>query len=140
MKQCNAWIILATAVACALGLSEAMPQSSLSTAGAAASASATQPVGDELIELLIRKSPWDATVETWSYRTTFLRKGEAIIAHVIAFYSNDRADSPVRINGGEINWQHPSGADITVRLNDKGELVGTAFRGITYSIVYKSAR
>lgn len=134
--------MLALAIFAALTLraNDALSQSPANESGVPSGPSATQN-DKELIELLIRKSPWDGRVESWSYRTSFSRKGEALVAHVLAFYSNARADSPVRLKDGEVNWQHPSGADITVRLDDKGQLVGTALaRGSTYRVVYKSTR
>ena len=84
----------------------------------------------ELREVLVWNSPWEgmaaAPGKTYSYRTIFRARRDTLLAEVISYSTNQRADSVVTIQNGRLTWQDSNGADVAVSLADAGELVGTA--------------
>jgi hypothetical protein len=84
----------------------------------------------ELKEVLVWNSPWEgraaAPGRPYSYRTTFRTRRDTLIAEVISYSTNQRADSVVSLSNGRLMWQDSNGADVNVSLADAGDLVGTA--------------
>jgi len=84
----------------------------------------------ELREVLVWNSPWEgmatAPGKPYSYRTTFRARRDTLLAEVVSYSTNQRADSVVTMQNGRLTWQDSNGADVTVSLADAGELVGTA--------------
>jgi hypothetical protein len=99
----------------------------------------------ELKNLLIWNSPWEGRAtnskETIAYRTTFAMRRDELYASVIRYSNNERGDSVVTIREGRVNWQDPAGADVSVAVEELGELVGTATSKTTnYSVIFKPRR
>ena len=103
-------------------------------AGAAHAQAPTKPPAalteQELTEVLVWNSPWEgraaAPGQLYSYRTTFRTRRDALVAEVISYSTNQRADSVVTLRDGRLTWQDSNGADVSVSLADVGDLVGTA--------------
>jgi len=93
---------------------------------------ATQVSDADLKHLLIWNSPWEgratAPGRAYAYRTVFHVRRDAVVAEVISYATNQRADSVVDFRNGRINWQDAGGADVTVALAEGGTLVGTAMQ------------
>ena len=85
---------------------------------------------NELKEVLVWNSPWEgraaAPGQQYSYRTTFRARRDVLLAEVISYATNQRADSVVTLSDGKLTWQDSNGADVSVSLAEAGELVGTA--------------
>ena len=99
----------------------------------APSAGAAKQVSEaELKNLLVWNSPWEgraaAPGRAYSYRTVFHVRRDAVVAEVISYATNQRADSVVDFRDGRLSWQDSNGADVTVALADGGNLVGTAMQ------------
>jgi hypothetical protein len=97
---------------------------------------------NELKEVLVWNSPWEgrgaALNQPYSYRTTFRARRETLLAEVLSYSTNQRADSVVTVHNGRLTWQDSNGADVSVSLADAGDLVGTASsRGAEVPIVLK---
>jgi hypothetical protein len=103
-------------------------------AGAACAQSPAKPAASlsesELKDVLVWNSPWEgrATVpgKSYSYRTVFKARRDTLLAEVVSYATNQRADSIVTVDHGRLTWQDSNGADVTVSLADAGDLVGTA--------------
>jgi hypothetical protein len=84
----------------------------------------------ELREVLVWNSPWEGRSVTpgqlYSYRTTFRARRDTLLAEMVAYATNQRADSVVTIHDGRLTWQDANGADVSVSLADAGDLVGSA--------------
>jgi hypothetical protein len=106
----------------------------LIASGAACAQAPNKPAAaltdSELREVLIWNSPWEGVATTpgklYSYRTTFRARRDMLLAEVVSYSTNQRADSVVTMQNGRLTWQDSNGADVTVTLADAGELVGTA--------------
>ncbi|HEX2826843.1 MAG TPA: hypothetical protein VHP37_10890 [Burkholderiales bacterium] len=99
----------------------------------------------ELREVLVWNSPWEGAAsvpgKSYSYRTTFRARRETLLAEVVSYSTNERADSVVTLQNGRLTWQDSNGADVTVTLADAGELVGTAStKNASVPIVLKPRR
>lgn len=99
----------------------------------------------ELKEVLVWNSPWEgrgmALNQPYSYRTTFRARRDALLAEVVSYSTNQRADSVVTLQNGRLTWQDSNGADVSVTLADAGDLVGTASsRGAEVPIVLRPRR
>ena len=85
---------------------------------------------NELREVLVWNSPWESRAaapgHSYSYRTTFRARRDVLLAEVINYATNQRADSVVTVQDGRLTWQDSNGGDVSVSLADAGELVGTA--------------
>jgi hypothetical protein len=108
----------------------------------ATAAGAKQVTEADLKNLLVWNSPWEgratAPGRAYSYRTVFHVRRDAVVAEVISYATNQRADSVVDFRDGQLNWQDSNGADVTVALADGGNLVGTAMhQNTTVPIVLK---
>lgn len=103
-------------------------------AGAAHAQAPAKPAASltagELREVLVWNSPWEgrstAPGQAYSYRTTFRARRDSVIAEVVSYSTNQRADSVVTMQDGRVTWQDSNGADVSVTLADAGQLVGTA--------------
>jgi hypothetical protein len=103
-------------------------------AGVAHAQAPTRPTAalseQELTEVLVWNSPWEgraaAPGQLYSYRTTFRTRRDALVAEVVSYSTNQRADSVVTLRDGRLTWQDSNGADVSVSLADVGDLVGTA--------------
>ena len=96
----------------------------------------------ELRDFLVWNSPWDSRTATpgqiYSYRTVFVVRRNELIAEVMRYSNNERGDSVVNVKEGRVIWQDSSGGNVTVALDDVGDLVGTATSPSTnVSIVFK---
>ena len=84
----------------------------------------------ELREVLVWNSPWEGRAvdagQHYSYRTTFRARRDTLLAEVISYSTNQRADSVVTVHDGRLTWQDSNGADVSVSLADAGDLVGVA--------------
>ena len=99
----------------------------------------------ELKEVLVWNSPWEgrgaALHQPYSYRTTFRARRDTLLAEVLSYSTNQRADSVVTLHNGRLTWQDSNGADVSVSLADAGDLVGTASsRGAEVPIVLRPRR
>ena len=97
---------------------------------------------NELKDVLVWNSPWEgrgaAPNQPYSYRTTFRPRRDILLAEVLSYSTNQRADSVVTLQNGRLTWQDSNGADVSVALADAGDLVGTASsRGTEMPIVLK---
>ena len=105
----------------------------LSTGAAHAQAPA-KPVASltesELKDVLVWNSPWEGKAASpgqfYSYRTTFRARRDTLLAEVVSYSTNQRADSVATVQNGRITWQDSNGADVSVSLADAGDLVGVA--------------
>jgi uncharacterized protein YbjQ (UPF0145 family) len=100
---------------------------------------------EALREVLVWNSPWEGQSATagqlYSYRTTFRARRDTLLAEMIGYATNQRADSVVAIQDGRLTWQDANGADVSVSLVEAGDLVGTASsRGSNLAIVLKPRR
>lgn len=116
-------ILSAAITALSLFISHAAcAQQDLAKAGGAA--------GEALRQALVWNSPWEGKATTpgqsYSYRTVFHLRRDAVVAEVISYATNQRSDSVVSIRDGHANWQDANGAEVNVALADGGNLVGTA--------------
>lgn len=98
---------------------------------AAVTAKARSPLSEQDIRnVLIWNSPWEGRTSTpgrlYSYRTIFVVRRDALVAEVLSYSTNQRADSVVNIRDGHLNWQDSNGAEVNVALGELGDLVGTA--------------
>jgi hypothetical protein len=104
------------------------------TTGAAHAQAPTKPAAalneQELREVLVWNSPWEGRSVTpgqlYSYRTTFRARRDTLLAEMVAYATNQRADSVVTIQEGRLTWQDANGAEVSVSLADAGDLVGSA--------------
>ena len=84
----------------------------------------------ELREVLVWNSPWEGRAaspgQLYSYRTTFRTRRDTLLAEVVSYSTNQRADSVVTLHDGRLTWQDSNGADVSVSLADVGDLVGVA--------------
>ena len=118
------------------------------TGAAHAQSSAKPPsalTDNEIKEVLVWNSPWEgrgaAPNQPYSYRTTFRARRDTLLAEVLSYSTNQRADSVVTLQNGRLTWQDSNGADVSVTLADAGELVGTASsRETNVPIVLKPRR
>ena len=108
------------------------PAASAETTAPFAAAGAAQVRETDLKNLLVWNSPWEgrasAPGRAYSYRTVFHVRRDAVVAEVISYATNQRADSVVDFRDGRVSWQDANGADVTVALADGGNLVGTAMQ------------
>jgi hypothetical protein len=119
------------------------------TAGAAHAQAPAKPAAalseQQLREVLVWNSPWEGQSATagqlYSYRTIFRARRDTLLAEMIGYATNQRADSIVTIQDGRLTWQDANGADVSVSLGDAGDLVGTASsRSSNLAIVLKPRR
>jgi hypothetical protein len=119
------------------------------TTGAAHAQAPTKPAAalseQELREVLVWNSPWEGWSVTpgqlYSYRTTFRERRDTLLAEMVGYATNQRADSVVTIQDGRLTWQDANGADVSVSLADAGDLVGTASsRDANLAIVLRPRR
>lgn len=120
-------LVAALAASVPLWLSQAAYSQATTVATASGAAQVTEA---DLTKLLVWNSPWEgratAPGRAYSYRTVFHVRRDAVVAEVINYATNQRADSVVDIRDGRLSWQDSNGADVTVALADGGNLVGTA--------------
>ena len=104
----------------------------LSASGVACAQGAPKPGMSEqdLRNHLIWNSPWEGRSSLlppgYSYRTVFRARREVLIAEVVSYTTNQKADSVVSLSGGAVSWQDSGGAEINVLMAESGDLVGTA--------------
>ena len=97
----------------------------------------------EIRELLIWNSPWDSKStkpgEPYSFRTTFVMRRGELFAQVTRYSTNESGDSLVTVSEGRAQWQDSSGGEVSVAVDQVGDLVGTAKSKTTnYSVIFKS--
>ena len=92
----------------------------------------------EVRDFLVWNSPWESRTATpgqiYSYRTVFVVRRNELIAEVIRYSNNERGDSVVNVKEGRVLWQDSSGGNVTVALDDIGELVGVAATSPTTNV------
>ena len=83
----------------------------------------------EIRDLLVFNSPWESSSTTpgqlYRYRTTFVMRGNDIVAQVMRYATNEQGDSIVTLKEGRVVWQDTAGADVSVAVEGQ-ELVGSA--------------
>src|SRR5688500_15457666 len=100
-----------------------LPQAAYAQAIVVATAPGVAQITEaDLKNLLVWNSPWEgratAPGRAYSYRTVFHVRRDAVVAEVISYATNQRADSVVDFRDGRLTWQDSNGADVTVALAD----------------------
>lgn len=100
------------------------------------------PTEQEIRERLVFNSPWESrsTVpgQVYRYRTTFIMRGDDLVAQVLRYATNEQGDSVVTVKEGRVVWQDTSGADVAVAL-EGDDLVGTAVsKSAKFAVVFKA--